>query len=134
MTQCSSRCWIDSRGRANNSGSAQAASNQHRDHRVIAQLTQGRRRSAVKKTPTLLRSQPVPEAHADPSHPLHAPDACRQFRTQEAGVGRFVGHPPNRGEPQVNCGRRIPELFEVNPIPEHNPAVESETGRPNSNR
>jgi hypothetical protein len=36
-------------------GSAQAASNQHRDHRVIAQLAHGRRRGGFKKASTLLR-------------------------------------------------------------------------------
>ena len=57
---------------------------------------------------------------------LYTTDACRQFRTQETDVGSLVRHTPNRGEPKVDRGRRIPALFEVNPVPEHHGAVESE--------
>jgi hypothetical protein len=76
----------------------------------------------------LLTSEPVPEPYADPPHAFDATDACRQFRTQETDVGRLVRHATNGGEPKVDRGRRIPALFEVNPIPEHDSPVEREAG------
>jgi hypothetical protein len=57
----------------------------------------------------------VPETNADPPHAFHATNACGQFWTQEASVGRLVRHAANRSEPKVDRGRRIPALFEVNP-------------------
>ena len=74
----------------------------------------------------LFSSQPVPKPNTGPPHAFHRRDACRRFRTQETDVGRLVRHTPNRGEPKIDRGRRIPTLFEVNPVPEHNCAVEGE--------
>jgi hypothetical protein len=68
------------------------------------------------------------QTNADPPHTFHATNACRQLWTQEAGIGSLVRHTPNRGEPKVNRGRRIPALFQVNAVPEHNRAVEGEAG------
>jgi hypothetical protein len=39
-----------------------------------------------------------------------------------------IPHPPNCGEPKVDRGGRIPTLFEVNPVPEYDGAVEGEAG------
>jgi hypothetical protein len=102
------------------------APNQHRDHRAISQLARARGRRRLKKPPALLRRQPVPQAHADPSHSLHPSDTGHELTTQEAGVGRLVCDPPDRGEPKIDRGRRIFALFEVNPVSVHDGAVERE--------
>jgi len=52
----------------------------------------------------------------DPPHPFHATDACGQFGTQEAGVGRLVRHAPDGSEPKVDRGGRISALLKLNPI------------------
>jgi len=77
----------------------------------------------------LLGCQPVPESNADPPYPFDAADTRREFGAQESGVGRLVRHAPNGGEPEVDRRRRIPSLFEVNPVPEHDGAVEREPRR-----
>src|SRR5205807_501514 len=40
----------------------------------------------------------------------------------------LVRDAPDRGEPKIDRGRRIFALFEVNPVPEHDGAVEREAG------
>ena len=78
--------------------------------------------------PALLRRQPVSESHADTAHTLHPPNAGRQFRAEEAGVGCLVRNPPDGGQPEVDRRRSISPLLEVNPVSEHDGAVESEAG------
>jgi len=106
---------------------AQAAADQHRDHRVIAQVARSRGCRAPEEPPALLRRQPVSEANTDPPHSLHPTNTGCQFRTQEAGVGRLVRDAPDGSEPKIDCSRRVSALFEVKPVPEYNGAVESET-------
>jgi hypothetical protein len=74
----------------------------------------------------LLRRQPVSEANADSPHPLHATNPGCQFRTEEAGVGRLVRDAPHGGQSKIDRGGRISPLFEVNPVSEHDGAVEGE--------
>src|SRR5260370_1012327 len=74
-----------------------------------------------------LGERPVPETHADSSHPLHATNTGCQFGTQEAGVGRLVRDAPDGSKPKVDRGRRVSLLFKVNTVAEHNGAVERET-------
>ena len=81
-------------------GAPKSAANQHRDHRVISELAlECRRCYAVEQSSALLGGQPVPETNSDSAHAFHATDACRQFWTQEASVGRLVRHTTDRSEP-----------------------------------
>jgi hypothetical protein len=67
--------------------------------------------------------------------PIHTPDAAdtrRQFGAEEPSVGRLVRDAADGGQPKVDRGRRMSALFEVNPISEHDGAVEREAGAPNS--
>jgi hypothetical protein len=93
---------------------------------VVSQLTGCRWCRAIEQAPALLSGQPVSETNADPPYALHAADTRRQFRTQEPRVGRLVRDAPNGGQPKIDRGRRISALFEVNPISEHDGAVEGE--------
>jgi hypothetical protein len=89
-------------------GTAEAAPNQHGDHRVVAQLSKGRRSSGLEKAPPpLLWRQPVPEPNTDSAHALDTSNARRQFRAQEPGICRFIGDAPDRCQPKVDRGRRI---------------------------
>jgi hypothetical protein len=74
----------------------------------------------------LLRRQPVAQADAEPAHALHPSNPGSQFGTEQAGIGRFVRHAPDRGEPKVDRGRGIVSLFEVDSITEYDGAVERE--------
>jgi hypothetical protein len=47
-------------------------------------------RRLFEQSPALLRCQPIPEAHADAPHTLHAANAGRQLGTEETRVGRFI--------------------------------------------
>jgi hypothetical protein len=53
-------------------------------------------------------------------------DTLPRAQNSEDRLGRFVRDPPNRGRPKVDCGRRVPALLKVNPVPEHDGAVERE--------
>jgi hypothetical protein len=76
----------------------------------------------------LCRRQPVAEAHADASEPLHAADPRSQFRTEQTGIGSLVRDPANCCEAQIDRGRRVVALLEVNAIAQDHRAVEREPG------
>ena len=117
---------MDSRLQGQQLGAPQAAADQHRDHRVVPQLARGRRRRGLEQPPALLRRQPVSEAHADPPHALHPTNTGGQLGTQQPGVGGLVRDASDRGQPQIDRGRRISALFEVNAVSEHHGAIERE--------
>jgi hypothetical protein len=86
--------------------------------------------SPARSTPepaALFGRQPVAQPDAQTSDALHASDACGEFRAEESGVGRLVGHPTHRGQAQINRGRRILPLLEVDAIAQDDGAVERET-------
>jgi hypothetical protein len=68
----------------------------------------------------------LPSRTPSPAHALHPSNPGRQFGAEQAGIGRFVRHTPDCGEPQVDRGRRIVSLFEVDSITKHDGAVERE--------
>jgi hypothetical protein len=74
------------------------------------------------------KSQPVSEANADSAYSLHATNPGCQFRTEEAGVRRLVRDAPHGGQSKIDRGRCVIALFEVDPVPEHDSAVEREAG------
>ena len=93
---------------------------------MIAEFARRGRRTERQQPTSLLRREPVAQADAEPAHALHPSNPGRQFGTEQAGIGRFVRHAPYRREPQVDRGRGIVSLFEVDPIAEHDGAVERE--------
>jgi hypothetical protein len=60
---------------------AQAAANQHREYRVIAELSERRGSVVVEQAPALFGGEPVPRAHA-PSDGRLSRDEC-QPRAQD---------------------------------------------------
>jgi hypothetical protein len=74
----------------------------------------------------LLGRKPVPESNTDSSHAFHPADPRRQLGAQKTGVARLVRDASNRGEPKVDRGRRIAPLLKVNPVAQHDGAVERE--------
>jgi hypothetical protein len=80
----------------------------------------------VQQSPSLLRREPAPQADPESAHALNPSNAGRQLRTEQPRIGRLVGHPAHRRESQVDRGRGIVSLFEVDPIAEHDRAVERE--------
>jgi hypothetical protein len=93
---------------------------------MVAKLAPCSRRPPFKKPSSLLRRQPVSEPNADPPHSPDASNTCGEFRTEEAGVGRLVRDAPNGSEPKVDRGGCVFPLFKVNPVAEHNGAIERE--------
>ena len=76
----------------------------------------------------MVRCQPFPEAYTDPPHALHPANTGRQLRAQKTGVGGLVRHAANSGQPKIDRRRRVSALFEVDPVMEHNGAIEREPG------
>ena len=60
-----------------------ATPEQHREHRVIANLARRDRCPVRQQSPSLLRRQPVPEPDPESADALHAPNARREFRTEQ---------------------------------------------------
>jgi hypothetical protein len=58
---------------------AQPAADQHRDHRVIAQLAWSGWHRTLEEPSALLGREPVPEPHADAPHTLDSTNAGCQF-------------------------------------------------------
>jgi hypothetical protein len=110
-------------------GSAEAASNQHREHRVIAQLAHGRPRGAFKKPATLLGRQPVADAHVEPAHAFHPTDTGRQLGAEKTRVGCLVRRDaPDGGHPTADRCRRIAPLIKVNPVSPHDVRLNAKRG------
>jgi hypothetical protein len=104
---------------------AQPTAKEHREHRVITELAQrGRWPSRRQQSPSLLRREPVPQTNPKSAHALDPSDAGGELRTEQPGIGRFIGHSAHRRESQVDRGRSKVSLFEVDPIAEHDGAVE----------
>ena len=84
-----------------------ATPEEHREHRVIADLAQCDRCPLRQQSPSLLRRERVRQPDPEPAHALDAPNASRELRTEQPGIGRFIGHPTHRGESEVNRGRGV---------------------------
>jgi hypothetical protein len=76
----------------------------------------------------LVGGEPVAQPDANPTHALHATNAGCEFRTEQPGIGRFMGHAAHGGQPQVDRGRRVVPLIQVNAIAEDHRPVEREPG------
>src|SRR5262245_18688314 len=123
ITQCSSRCWIDSTRSVNNSARRSPQPIQHGDHCIVTQLTRCRERRVLKQPAALLACQPIAQPNADPPYAFHATNARREFRTQESDIGGLVRDTADRGESQVDGRGRIAALLQVDPIAEDHGAV-----------
>jgi hypothetical protein len=55
---------------------------------------------------------------------LDPPDSRRKIGAQKPAVGSFVRQSPNRGKAQVDRGRGIFGLFEIDPVARHHSLVE----------
>lgn len=65
----------------------EAATDRHRERRMVAPLTQRDRSHARDEASPLLRSPPVAEAYADSAQALHAANARGEFRTEHVPSG-----------------------------------------------
>ena len=58
-------------------------------------------RGGEEKPSPLFDRQPVPDAQAQPPDTLDAPDASREFRTEQPRIGGLVRNATHRGETEV---------------------------------
>jgi len=93
---------------------------------VIALLPKSVARGGKEKPSPLFDRQPVPDAQTQPPDTLDAPDASREFRTEEPRIGGLVRNATHRGETEVDGGRRVRALFEVDAVPQHDGTIERE--------
>jgi hypothetical protein len=78
------------------------------------------------KPPALFGRQPVPQPDSEAPHTLHPADPGGELRAEETSIGSLVGHPAYGGQAQIDCGRRVLLLFEVDPIAKDDGTVERE--------
>jgi hypothetical protein len=78
----------------------------------------------VEKAPALFCGQPVPQAHAEAPHAFHAANARHQLGAEKTSVRRLIGHASDGGEPEVDGGRRIVTLLQMDAIAQHDRPVE----------
>jgi len=71
--------------------------------------------------------QPISETHSQPPDTFHAPYACREVRTEESAIGRFIRQSAYRRQSSVD--RRLGKwaVFECDPVPCDHGLVERET-------
>jgi hypothetical protein len=106
--------------------SAQAAADEHGEHRMVTELARRGRPRVFQQPSALFGRKPVAETDPKTSNALHAADACGQVWAQEAGVGGLVRHPAHRRQTEVDRGRGIWPLLEVYAVPKDDGAVERE--------
>ena len=94
------------------------------DHCVVAFGTQVLTAERCEESLPLVRRQPIPDAHAMLLYALDPPDSRRKIGAQKPAVGSFVRQSPNRGKAQVDRGRGIFGLFEIDPVARHHSLVE----------
>ena len=92
---------------------------------LVAKLTRGAA-NRMHQPSTLFGGQPVAAANAKAPYALHAADARRQFRAEEPGVGSFIRDSSDGGESQIDRGRSIAELFEVDSIAQDDGPIEGQ--------
>jgi hypothetical protein len=66
------------------------------------------------------------EAHAQPPDAFHATNAGGEFRAEEPGIRRFIGDASHGRESEIDGGRRVAALLEVDAIAEDDGAVEGQ--------
>jgi hypothetical protein len=76
---------------------------QKRKHCVITFSAQRIHTSSAQQPVPLLGSEPVANPHAQPTYSFHTANASGQFRTEQAGIRRFVRDSPDRRKTQINC-------------------------------
>jgi len=103
---------------------SEATTEQNRDHCVVAFGTQVFTAERGEESLPLVRRQPIPDAHAMLLYALDPPDSRRKIGAQKAAVGSFVRQSPNRCKAQVDRGRGILGLFEIDPVACHHRLVE----------
>jgi hypothetical protein len=64
----------------------------------------------------------------DPAHSFHSSHSGGQFWTEQSGVGSLEGNPADRRESQIDGRGRVLLLLEIDSVPQHDGAVECETG------
>jgi hypothetical protein len=106
--------------------SSKAAPEEYREHRVIAEFAQRGRRSPCQESPPLFRCEPIPQADTEPADAFDPANAGRELWAEQTGIGGLVSDSAHRRESEVDRGRSVVSLFEVNPVAKHDRAVECE--------
>ena len=93
----------------------EAAPNENREHRVI---TEPRSVSPFAVSAVAAPAPRSANSQADASRrtPFTRRMPRRQLRTEQAGIGRLVGDAANGGESEVDRGRSVVSLFEMNSV------------------
>ena len=76
----------------------------------------------------LLGRKPVPDPDAQPLCTFHSAYTCGEIRAQEATVGGFVRQSADSGQPEVDCRRGVPPLFQRDSVPGHDCSIECQSG------
>jgi hypothetical protein len=109
---------------ANQLGSAQAATEQHGKHGVVARGTKAPASGMFENFRTLLDGQPVARAKPELLHAFHAADSRRQLRAQQAGISGFVSQTTHGCKLLIDgvCGQTAG--FQVHAVADDHDAVE----------
>jgi hypothetical protein len=105
---------------------AESASNQHGEDRVVPFATERIAIRTRQEPPALLRCEPVPNTDSNPAHSFGSPDPGRKFRTQKAGIDGLISDPSDSCEAQIDRGRRVLLLFEMDSVSQDDCAIECE--------
>ena len=81
---------------------SEAATEENRDHGVVAFRTHVLTAERCEESLPLVGSQPIPDAHSMLLYSLDSPDSGRKIGTQKSALRRFIRESPNSGEMQVD--------------------------------
>ena len=113
---------------------AQAAPEEQRKHRMIADRAEGRRAVRVEEPPPLVGGEPVAQAHAKAADAFHPANPGRQLGTEQPSIGGFIGDAAHSGQAKINRRRRVVSLFQVNAVAEDHRAIEGSVARNSTSR
>jgi hypothetical protein len=80
----------------------QSTTNQKSKDGIVAVAPQTIALGVQQQGAALIGGQPVAQSHTDPAHAFDSANAGGQFWTEQAGIRRFVGDTPDRGQAQID--------------------------------
>lgn len=80
------------------------------------------------RSPGLIGTEPIAQPDPEFLCSLHAANARRQLRAQQAGIGGLIGQSSHGGQSQINRGRSQVASFQLQLVTEDNGLVEGQSG------
>jgi hypothetical protein len=78
--------------------SPEATADEKREQSTIALTAKSLSGFGAQQLLAFFCRQPIPDTHSQPPDTFYAPYACREIRTEESAIGRFIRQSAYRGQ------------------------------------